>query len=319
MQVIVKAPAKVNLSLEVLGRRPDGYHDIISVMQALELSDDVKITLRGEGRGEGENSIEVICDSPDVPEGPGNVAYRAARALLDEAGRLEPRLADRHDIKIEITKNIPVAAGLGGGSSDAAAVLKGLNILLGEPVPEERLREIGATIGADVPFFLSWPLALAEGIGERLTPLKPLGGIWLVLVKPAFGVSTAWVYSQLSLGLTNKSGDIKLPELNIFADRMAESADAGQPARPADVSIIASCLKNDLERVTVLRYPEIDVLKRRLTEAGAPGALMSGSGPTVFGVFRTEAEAQGAAEGLKDTGCRLIVTRTIPSWPAPVL
>ncbi len=314
----MKAPAKVNLSLEVLGRRPDGYHDIISVMQALELSDDVKIALTGGDRSTG--GIEVVCDSPDVPEGTGNVAYRAARALLDETGRLEPRLDNRHgEVKIEITKNIPVAAGLGGGSSDAAAVLKGLNILTGGAVSEERLREIGATIGADVPFFLSWPLALAEGIGERLKALDPLGGIWLVLVKPAFGVSTAWVYSQLNLGLTNKSGDIKLPELNIFADRMAESADAGQPARPADVSIVASCLKNDLERVTILRYPEIDVLKRRLTEAGALGALMSGSGPTVFGVFRTEADARKAAEGLKDTGCRLIVTRTIPSWPAPVL
>ncbi len=316
MQVIMKAPAKVNFTLEVLGRRPDGYHDIISVMQALELADDVKITLTGEG----ENSIEVFCDSPDVPDGPGNVAYRAARALLEEAGgssRVSP--APTRGITIEITKRIPVAAGLGGGSSDAAAVLKGLNILLGGAVPEERLRETGAKIGADVPFFLSWPLALAEGIGERLKPLEPLGEMWLVLIKPAFGVSTAWVYSQLTLGLTNKSGDIKLSELGIFACGRAKSADAGQPARPADASAVASRLKNDLERVTVLRYSEIDVLKRRLTEAGALGALMSGSGPTVFGVFRTEAEAKRAAEGLKDTGCRLIVTRTIPSWPAPVL
>ena len=312
-QIIIKAPAKVNLSLEVLGRRPDGYHDIVSVMQALDLSDDVKITLTGRG-------TEVVCDSPDVPEGPGNIAYRAARALLDEAGPAGRLTGFKGGVRIEITKRTPVAAGLGGGSSDAAAVLKGLNILLGEAFTGERLREIGAEIGADVPFFLSWPLALAEGIGERLTALEPLGEIWLVLMKPAFGVSTAWVYSQLNLGLTNKSGDIKLSELDIFDGRTAKFADAGQPARPAaDASVVASCLKNDLERVTVVRYPEIDVLKRRLAEAGALGALMSGSGPTVFGVFRTEAEAMKAAASLKDTGCRLIVTRTIPSWPAPVL
>ena len=312
-QVTIKAPAKVNLSLEVLGKRPDGYHDIVSVMQALELADDVKITLTDGG-------LEVVCDSPDVPDGSGNVAYRAARALLDEVVHAGLVAGFKGGVRIEITKRTPVAAGLGGGSSDAAAVLKGLNILLGEAVGDERLREIGAKIGADVPFFLFRPLALAEGIGERLKALEPLGEIWFLLVKPSFGVSTSWVYSQLNLGLTNKSGDIKLSELNIFAGRTAKFADAGQPARPAaDVSVIASCLKNDLERVTVVRYPEIDVLKRRLTEAGALGALMSGSGPTVFGVFRTEAEARNTSASLKDTGCRLIVTRNIPSWPAPVL
>ncbi|MHB8173699.1 MAG: 4-(cytidine 5'-diphospho)-2-C-methyl-D-erythritol kinase, partial [Nitrospirota bacterium] len=285
-QIIVQAPAKVNLSLEVTGKRPDGYHDIISVMQALELSDEVKITLTGGG-------IEVVCDSPGVPEGLGNVAYQAAKALFDHAGY-------RGGARVEITKRIPVAAGLGGGSSDAAAVLRGLNILLDGAVTDERLREIGATIGADVPFFLSWPVALAEGIGERLKPLQSFGEIWLVLLKPAFGVSTAWVYSQLNLGLTKKSSDIKLSQLNMFIDGTAETAEAGLPA--ADASIIASCLKNDLERVTVVRYPEIDVLKRRLTEAGALGALMSGSGSTVFGVFRTKTAAENAATRLADTG-----------------
>ena len=157
-EIIIKAPAKVNLRLEVIGRRPDGYHDLISVMQALELSDEVKITLTGGG-------IEVACDSGEVPDGESNIAFRAAKAIIGEAG---------YDggVRVEIAKKTPVAAGLGGGSSDAAAVLKGLNILLDLGLPDERLREIGAGIGADVPFFLSWPVALAEGVGERLSPLQ---------------------------------------------------------------------------------------------------------------------------------------------------
>ena len=288
-EIIVKAPAKVNLLLEVIGRRPDGYHDIISVMQALELSDEVKITLTGGG-------IEVTCDSGEVPDGESNIAFRAAKAIIGEAG---------YDggVRVEIAKKAPVAAGLGGGSSDAAAVLKGLNILLNLDFPDERLREIGAGIGADVPFFLSWPVALAEGVGERLSRLEPLGEIWFVLLKPAFGVSTAWVYSQLNLGLTKQSDNTKLFQFK----------------EGADAFLVASCLKNDLERVTVVRYPEIEVLKKRLVKGGALGALMSGSGPTVFGIFRTEAAAKAAAASLTDTGCRLIVTRSIPSWPAPVL
>lgn len=286
--VKIIAPAKVNFILRVVGKRPDGYHDLFSVMQALELGDVVTMTKTGGG-------IEVTCDHPDVPAGPGNIAYRAAETLLEEAGAAG-------GVGIRIEKAIPVAAGLGGGSSDAAAVLRGVDLLYGLDVARERMAEIALSLGADVPFFLSWPCALAEGVGERLTGLPPTEETWLVLVKPGFGVSTGWVYSRLNLGLTNTRNSITLPPFE---------------GRPLSAGLVASCLRNDLERVTVARYPRIKEIKERLMDTGALGALMSGSGPTVFGVYAGREEAERSVSLLDGEGLTVHVTRTISKWPVP--
>src|SRR5689334_20741387 len=179
----LKAPAKVNYRLDVLRRRPDGYHDLRMIMQRIDLCDDVVIAMT-EAPG-----IRVTCGRRGVPDGPANIAWRAADALLKLTGK-------GVGLDIAITKNIPVAAGL-GGSSDGAAVLMGVNELLGLQLGDERLMEIGVKLGADVPFFIFKKTALAEGIGERLTPIAEIPALWLVLVNPNIHVSTAWVYQNL--------------------------------------------------------------------------------------------------------------------------
>lgn len=257
------APAKVNYRLDVLRKRPDGYHDLRMIMQRVDLCDTIEITL---GAKEG---IRVTCGRDGVPDGPGNIAWRAAEALLALA-------AQPVGIDIAITKNIPVAAGLGGGSSDAATVLMGLNELLGLGLSDERLMEIGVTLGADVPFFVFKKTALAEGIGEKLTAIDRVPQAWIVLVNPNVHVSTSWVYQNLQL--TSGRDIHTIPS---FFDSIGD---------------LCAILGNDLETVTVRRFPVIREIKERLKTAGASCALMSGSGPTVFGIFAGEAEARRAAE-----------------------
>lgn len=287
-KITVKAPAKVNFFLKVVGRRPDGYHDLVSVMQALELSDEVTVE-------ESPGGINVACDSADVPVGPENIAFGAARALLHEAGTTS-------GVNIRIKKKIPVAAGLGGGSSDAAATLIGINLLFGLGISRRRLRDIGLKLGADVPFFLSWPFALAEGVGEVLRELPPPEETWLVVVNPGFPVSTKWVFGSLNFELTNNINSITLPQFE------GQALNAG---------LLASYLHNDLERVTVVKYPRINELKERLVSEGALGALMSGSGPTVFGVFEGRSAAIDAAEKMAGPGLFVQATRTLSAWPEP--
>ncbi len=196
---------------------------------------------------------------------------RAADALLQMSGR-------EAGIDIAITKNIPVAAGLGGGSSDGATVLMGVNELLGLKLSDERLMEIGVKLGADLPFFIFKKSALAEGIGERLTPVVGLPPLWLVLVNPNVHVSTAWVYQNLQLTTD------KVPPII--------------PLLYSSITDVCAILANDLETVTVERFPVIAEIKKRLLDAGACGSLMSGSGPTVFGIFDGEASARQAAQTL---------------------
>jgi 4-diphosphocytidyl-2-C-methyl-D-erythritol kinase len=261
----LKAPAKVNYRLDVLRRRPDGYHDLRMIMQRIDLCDDVVIALTDAP------GITVTCGRQGVPDGPGNIAWRAADALLQISG-------GQAGIEISITKNIPVAAGLGGGSSDGATVLMGVNELLGLKLSDERLMEIGVKLGADVPFFIFKRSALAEGIGERLTPVVGLPPLWLVLVNPNVHVSTAWVYQNLQL-----TTDKVPPIIPLFYSSITD---------------VCAILANDLETVTVERFPVIAEIKKRLLDAGACGSLMSGSGPTVFGVFDGEAGARQAAQKL---------------------
>jgi len=260
----LKAPCKVNYRLDVLRRRPDGYHDLRMIMQRVDLCDTITLRLSDMP------GVRVMCGA-EVPDGPGNIAWRAADALL--------RLSDRRSgIEIEIDKRIPVAAGLGGGSSDAATVLMGVNTLLELGLSDRELMGIGVTLGADVPFFIFKKSALAEGIGDLLTPLDGLPPAWLLLVNPRVPVSTAWVYQNLEL--TNR-------DVISIVPRAYET-----------IHDLCALLANDLEAVTIARYPVIREIKERLIQEGAAGALMSGSGPTVFGVFETEATAQACAEKL---------------------
>lgn len=239
----------------ITGKRPDGYHSLISLMCATRLSDTVTIE-----PDPGRHEITVTCQNPAVPEDQGNIAYMAAKAFfkaLDMAA----------GVKISIEKKIPVAAGLGGGSSNAAAVLRGLNRYYGLPLTDDKLRMIASTIGADVPFFISPKPSIARGIGDRLTTYRGMTASPLVLVNPMLQVSTGWAYNNLNLGLTKCKKTITCSVLK-HKEFKAEKH-----------------LCNDLEPVTASRYPVITAAKKALMENGATGALMSGSGPTVFGVF----------------------------------
>jgi 4-diphosphocytidyl-2-C-methyl-D-erythritol kinase len=259
-----KAPAKVNYRLDVLRRRPDGYHDLRMIMQRIDLCDDIRISISAT------SGVRVTCGKEGVPDGPGNIAWRAADALLKLSGRPE-------GIDISIAKIIPVAAGLGGGSSDCASVLMGVNELLGLHLTDERLMEIGVKLGADVPFFIFKKTALAEGIGEKLAVIEVVPA-WLVIVNPNLPVSTAWVYQNLQL-TAGKNEDII-------------------PRFYGSVADICAVLANDLEKVTIGKFPVIEQIKLQLLREGAAGSLMSGSGSTVFGVFAEETVARRAAEKL---------------------
>jgi 4-diphosphocytidyl-2-C-methyl-D-erythritol kinase len=279
--ITVHSPAKINLCLSVLGKRADGYHEVEMLMQMVGLADEVTVSLDGPG-------ISVRCDSAAVPSGERNIAWKAAAEMLRISGK-DVGLA------IEIKKNIPVAAGLGGGSGNAAAVLAAANRLLGLEFDRIRLAAIGARIGMDVPFFFFGPTALARGRGELLTELPPLPKFWVLLVNPGFETSTAWVYKNVNLRLTKKVDCNKISRLTIRT--------------------IAQGLHNDLETVTLSVHAIIGRIKDALFAQGAMGALMSGSGPTVFGIFETEAACRAAAKGLSPEGWRLFPVATLTETP----
>ena len=275
----LKAPAKINYLLDVIRRRPDGYHDLRMVMQRVNLCDEITITLTDTPE------ITVICGKKGVPDGPGNIAWKAARALLDLAG-------GGQGAAIDITKNIPIAAGLGGGSSDAATVLMGMNELLGLGLSDRELMAIGLKLGADVPFFVFKHTALAEGVGEQLTIMPAMPPAWVVLVNPGVPVSTAWVYQNLQL--TNRVELTKLP--NFYGS----------------IEDICTILSNDLEAVTIPAFPVIADIKATMLGLGAMGAMMSGSGPTVFGLFQDRETAESACELLTaGTGWFVAVAETM--------
>lgn len=263
------APAKVNLHLRILGTRPDGYHLLATLMQPLDLADRIFFEPGG-------GSLRLACDHPDLPI-QDNLVLTAARAFFAAAGR-EPAGS------FFLEKNIPVAAGLGGGSSDAAAVLRGLNQVHGHPLDPERLHQLATDIGADVPFFLAGTTAWCTGIGEVVEPWPEFPALHLVLVNPGFGLSTAWVYQQFDLTLKNPRLCTKI-------------------RRPSVEQIdLKTILVNDLERVSLKARPELEDIKAHLLACGAQAALMSGSGPTVFGVFEQGGAAKDAARRIADQG-----------------
>jgi 4-diphosphocytidyl-2-C-methyl-D-erythritol kinase len=270
----------------VIRKRSDGYHDLRMVMQRVDLCDDIEITL-SQTPGVRVSCGRLSSGSEAVPDGPENIAWRAADALLALSGR-------QHEVGIDISiaKHIPVGAGLGGGSSDAASVLMGVNELFELGLADERLREIGVKLGADVPFFIFKRPALAEGIGDVLTALDRVPELWIVLVNPGIHVSTGWVYGNLTLTSTAHTAII--------------------PRSYASVEDVGRLLSNDLEPVTVGRYPLIEELKELLLTEGATASLMSGSGSTVFGIFAEEAPAKrAAAEIAKARGWFAVAAKTI--------
>ncbi len=264
----VVAPAKVNLFLRVTGKRADGYHLLDSLMVPVSLSDELDIEVRSSGSG-----IVVVCDDPTVPGGKTNLAYRAAALLLQETGI-------KAEVIIHLHKMIPAGSGLGGGSSDAAAVLKGLNDLLALGLRQEELLALGARLGADVPFFISCRPARMGGVGEIVTPIEGLPALWLVVIVPTFAISTAWAYARFD---DLPSIESPLPVIEPFLRGHWPLHDL---------------LVNDLERAVLPHYSAIAHLKEELRHLGAGGAAMSGSGSAVFGMFRTEEEAQRAAKAL---------------------
>ncbi|HMM20794.1 MAG TPA: 4-(cytidine 5'-diphospho)-2-C-methyl-D-erythritol kinase [Selenomonadales bacterium] len=281
--IVVAAHAKINLALDVLGKREDGYHEVAMVMQSVGLADRVALSERPEG-------IRVSTDLAGLDCGPANLAYRAAELL-------QKQFAIRRGVEIVLAKHIPLAAGLAGGSADAAAVLQGLNRLWELELPEDELVELGALLGSDVPFCLEGGTMLATGRGESLAPLPALPHAWLVLAKPPVAVSTAWVYGQFRPEAVAVRPDL---------EGMAESL------RRGDLPGVAGRLCNVLETVTIPVYPEIAAIKQLMLKHGAMASLMSGSGPTVFGLAATREKAEEIAAVLEHSGVGWVaVTETI--------
>lgn len=265
-RIELKALAKINLGLDVLGVRENGYHDVRMVMQTVYLYDEVTIQKR-EAPG-----IELKTNLFYLPVDERNIAYKAARLLMDEFGIKE-------GVSINLKKHIPVAAGLAGGSSNAAAVLVGMNRMFRLGLTEEELMERGVALGADVPYCVMRGTVLAEGIGEILTPLAPLPKCHVLIAKPPISVSTKTVYEKLDSKEITEHPDI---------DGVIRALEDG------DIEQVARSMGNVLERVTIEDYPVIEQIKNVMKANGAIGAMMSGSGPTVFGIYRTRQEAKQA-------------------------
>ena len=267
-----KANAKINLSLDVTGVRENGYHDVRMIMQSIELCDYLDIEVNNSGR------IELTCSNPEIECDKGNLIYKAADKLINKA--VDEEIIDKNTgVTISLQKNIPIAAGLAGGSTDAAATLVGLNEELGLGYSSSELRGLGVTLGADIPFCIEGGTYLSEGIGEVLSKLKDAPDCFIVLVKPDINVSTKFVYDNLILNEETVHPDV---------DAMLNAIETGSIKRVAD------CLDNLLATVTEKEYPIIVDIKNILKENGALNAIMSGSGPTVFGLFDDEEKAKEA-------------------------
>ena len=271
--LIKKTPAKINLTLDVTGKLENGYHTLSMIMQSIDVCDELSF----EKTADETILFSMNKDLPDKIPAEKNLVYKAAK-LMKDTFKIDG------GFKIHLTKNIPAAAGLAGGSSDCAATLIGINELCGLGLDIEKLCEIGVKLGADVPFCIRKGTMLAEGIGEILTPLTPLTGIPVLLIKPNISISTPYVYKHL-----------KLNKLDYHPDNKAVIS----YIKDNNIKKIAASLSNVLETVTIPENPIIAELKRYLTESGAIGSLMSGSGPTTFGIFKNMETAKKAYEKAK--------------------
>lgn len=284
----LRAPAKINLQLHVHGRRSDGYHELSMLMVKLALADEIvfnRLPAGIEFSASGEQDEGMHFDS--------NLAVRAVRAL-------QFKRHEEYGVNIQLRKKIPIGAGLGGGSSDAAAVLRGLNDLWGLGLSSAQLAEIGITLGADVPFFCYDGSAIVEGVGEEVTPLGALPKLHLLLINPGFAVSTKWAFETYAKGV--QRGQFALT---------AKGRSASECQLFQGVGEICTALHNDLEAVTIPAYPEIADIKKFLIGRGARGALMSGSGPTVFGIFEDTAVRDRAMESVANPRWRCFATETL--------
>jgi len=288
--IIVKSPAKLNLYLKVLGRRPDGYHQIVTLFERISLCDQIRLTSK-------RNGISIKCDMPNLPTDRSNLAFKAASLLKKHTGI-------KKGVEIAIKKRIPVSAGLGGGSSNAASVLSGLNRLWKLGLSGKDLMELGNSIGADVGFFLSRSqMAIGEGIGSCIKPLKAPNPLWHIVISPPKGLSTKRVYNGLKLkkaksklGLTLADNSAKLLIHAIINNRYR---------------LINKYLYNELEAVALQQYNKIKEIKDILGQCGLKG-LMSGSGSTVFGITSNREEAMQVGRRLKLSlsGCQVFVAKT---------
>ncbi|WP_424163514.1 4-(cytidine 5'-diphospho)-2-C-methyl-D-erythritol kinase [Bacillus amyloliquefaciens] len=270
MRILEKAPAKINLSLDVTSKRPDGYHEVEMIMTTIDLADRIELTELPE------NVIRVASHNRFVPDDQRNLAYQAAKLLKE-------RYQVKKGVSIMITKVIPVAAGLAGGSSDAAATLRGLNRLWDLKLSVEELAELGAEIGSDVSFCVYGGTALATGRGEKIRHISAPPHCWVVLAKPTIGVSTAEVYRRLNLQ------QVRHPDVQAMIDAIEEK----------NFQKVCGQLGNVLESVTLNLHPEVAMIKNQMKRFGADAVLMSGSGPTVFGLVQYESKVQRIYNGLR--------------------
>lgn len=268
----LRALGKINLGLDVLGRRENGYHDVRMVMQTVYLYDLITLEKKEEP------GIELVTNLSFLPVNENNLAYRAAKLLMDE-------FHIPGGLRIELEKHIPVAAGMAGGSSNAAAVLYGMNRLFSLGLTEKELMERGVTLGADVPYCILRGTVLAEGIGEILTPLPPMPRCQILLAKPPINVSTKMVYEKVDSCQIGEH-----PDIDGLINGLKEQ----------DLEKVASSMGNVLEKVTIEEYPVIDEIKQVMKENGALNAMMSGSGPTVFGIYADRAKARAAAARIRE-------------------
>jgi len=281
-EITIQTPAKINLSLDVISKRQDGYHNVETIMQSISLYDNITVQ-------KSENGLSVRCDSPHVPSGSGNTAWQAAKAFFDE-------YPGNGGARIVLEKKIPVSAGLAGGSANAAGVLKALNMLYGEPFSEVKLVDIARRIGADVPFCLKGGTALARGIGDELIPLPDFAGIRVVVVKPPFPVSTAWVYRNLNLRALGER-----PDTLTLVSAIEEM----------DILTLARGMRNVLESVAVKAHGEIGEIIGEFLELGALGSRMSGSGSAVFALFDDDKLAEKAFDHFSSRYEEVFYTETI--------
>ena len=280
----LQAFAKINLGLDVLGKREDGYHEVRMIMQTIRMYDQLDM------RKSVEPGIHLTTNKKYIPVDENNLVWRAAKLMMDTCGIIE-------GVSIHLHKVIPVAAGMAGGSSDAAATLVGMNRLFHCGLSKEKLMELGVQIGADVPYCVLRGTALAEGIGEKLTVLPPMPDCWILIGKPGISVSTKYVYTTLDLNTDTVHPDI---------DGMKKALEDG------NLYGITERMGNVLQDVTIPAYPEVERIKEQMKTLGAVNAMMSGSGPTVFGIFDNEEKAQEACQKLRESGSCELVFLTVP-------
>lgn len=297
-EIVVQAPGKVNLLIRVLDRLPNGYHGLSSLMHAVNVFDQLRIRLNPS-----HDQVRLTCENADLPVDRGNLVYRAAEAVLRRAERSV-------GVDIELKKAIPLAAGLGGGSSDAASTIYGCVQLLKLEWGLSELCDVGAALGSDIPFFFHAPCAIVQGWGQEVTPYAIEGERWVVLVNPGFPIQTKWAYEQLA---SHRAGVVPVRSWS----------EAGERSWPVSWDEVIGAMENDFESALFPLYPILGFIKEKLLALGAQASLLSGSGATVFGVFLTRDAAREAAAQLRRNTHWMVFdasmgTTTLPHVPIPL-